>query len=455
MIALLEVAQGVGTGPAPVAHREQLARAPRVGARRARSAEPGPAPRSASERSERQTGPEGRPVPLLETLQRRNISHPIDPATVPPDVDLIYTDSRAEHEYRANVAAVVAEFGWVSRAGAMRACGKAAVEIHCTACAAPHFIPFRCGARTCPTCARAAADGLVCRMMAKVAVHDEAIKAEPWDGTEKYDALTYYRRGESVKAPVGWKERRWRMVTITRRPEDVADPYNPDFLRAQVKQSLRLYAAWWRATPWGRQVRDAGSRRKRARRDTSYIVGVEVAPGGMVHFHAAIYGEYVQQRALLAAWRHVLQTTGNAASEKDGGVRVERVRDAGDVEAALREVLKYATKGQTVDGIERMPTAYQAAAVELAFRNVRRNSIGGAIRRFATDADADAQDADLHDDHVSACEACGTVGEWRWERFRGRDYVLRNGGYGIVRYDALGGDLLDLWLPPPDQGHCD
>lgn len=390
--------------------------------------------------------PQGAPSPLLETSTTRNILHqPGAPC---------YTDSVAEHLYRARVADFVERNGWQQRANAMRVCGLAAIQVDCKACGSPHLVPFRCGSRTCPTCARSAAAAVVDRIVQKVQLHDAAMLTTPWEGAERWSKDVHYRRGESTTPPRNWRDRRWKMVTITRW-HDAADAFNLATLREHVRESRRLFSAWWRRTPWGRQVRDRETGKKRSRRDTSYVVGLEVAPGGMVHFHVAIYGEYVQQRELLAAWRTVLQKAGLAVHDRDGGVNIQALRKGTSEFDALREVLKYATKGQTdADGVERMPEPWHAAAVECAFRSVRRSDVGGALRRITSDDICDLQPDDLHNCKVSACEGCGVIGEWEWRGMRSRQLVERNGGFGLHRIDALGGDWGDAYRPPPDRGFC-
>jgi len=401
---------------------------------------------AAKNREARRQRPQGAPASLLETAGTADILHQAQ--------DIVFTDTGPEHKYRAQVADALEKLGWQTRANSMRLCGRGAIQMDCRTCDAPHLMPFRCGCRTCPTCARNAAAAVVARITAKVAIHDAAMEFVPWDGADDWDNLTYYRRATSKAAPKGWRERRWRVITITRRPEDTADPFALNGLRAQVRAARRLFSQWWRSTPWGRQRRDKDTRKLRSRRDTSYVVGLEVSPNGMVHFHAAIYGEYIQQSVLLAAWRYVLQKAGIAASHKDGGVRVEKVRTMEGVADALREVLKYATKGQNKGGIEQMPAPYRAAAVECAFRNVRRSDVGGALRSITNESICETTPDDLHDAKVAACQACGTVGEWWWRGIRPRSFVERNGGFGLFSIDALGFDWGPQYRGPPDRGHC-
>lgn len=226
-------------------------------------------------------------------------------------------------------------------------------------------------------------------------------------------------------------------------------------IRSQLKQSGSLLADWWRAVEWGRQVRDGVTGKKRSRTDTSCVWGLEVAPGGMVHFHLLVYGEFVAQPELLRAWRRVLSRAG-VTDEKDGGVRVEGLRGENGVRDSIREVLKYATKGAQKDGESSMPTALQAGVVEVAFQNIRRTGIKGALRKFAEPEILDTHIEDLHNDHLMSCEACGNIGEWTWGAIVSRELVRRNHGFGLLRFNAMNQDY-GGWIiyDKPDIGYCD
>lgn len=113
---------------------------------------------------------------------------------------------------------------------------------------------------------------------------------------------------------------------------------------------------------------------------------------------------------------------------------VRLVRSNGGLTAALKEVLKYATKGEK--GSRAQPA--HAAAVELAFRNVRRVGLGGAIRKVKIEeSDSNSDDvrtADLHDTSKLACEVCGVVGEWLWCGIVPGEWVVANGGFGLLEH---------------------
>ncbi|MDQ6768656.1 MAG: hypothetical protein M3Z54_01550 [Gemmatimonadota bacterium] len=233
------------------------------------------------------------------------------------------------------------------------------------------------------------------------------MESEPWDG-----------HGKAQK-------RSWRLVTVTTRADpDIETRFDPDRLRRKIRRVRSAIPRFWRLTDWGRQVRDDGARKKRSRHDTSYILAEEVAIRGMVHAHALVYGEYIHQRILEAAW--------SRAYGEPAMVDVRSVKGNSGVATALREVLKYVTKAERSGRTQ----ARHAAAVELGFRNVHRVSLGGAIRKIKiAEGDTSAEDVkpeDLHDDHVLSCLVCGAVGRWKWICTRTAEEVDAFGGFGLL-----------------------
>lgn len=319
------------------------------------------------------------------------------------------------HNFRYRVADHVKK-RWAKRAARIRRCGEAAVTmIH--ECGAPHFFPERCAARTCPVCAPRAAAAIADRLTERIRAHDLAMESEPWDGP-----------GEAPRTAIGdLHGRAWMLLTLTTPArEDEADRFHPDTLRQDVRLVRDAFPGFWRRTTWGGQVRDPESRNKRARRDTSAVTAIEVAPGGMVHMHVLVYGEFVLQKLLAEEWARAIGLDGPAV------VDIRFVR--GDVAGGIREALKYATKGE---GSLR-EQARKAAAVEIALANVKRVTILGALRRIKgrsekTDSE-DVQADDLHDTHEAACEACGEIGgKWQRGPSASAAAVTRNGGWGLVR----------------------
>lgn len=300
-------------------------------------------------------------------------------------------------------------------------CGRAAVKIECGDCAAPHLVPYRCGCRTCPTCTKSGAAAIVGRVASRVdqlnrdfGVGGYPGPVVPWDG-------------QGAPRRRGWKH----VVLTTPAPVDPDLRFDPVYLRRKARQTRGAWGRFWRATPWGRQVNDRradGSRYKRARVDTAYALGLEVSPRGMVHIHAAIFGEYVPQAELADAWRRALGETRSVV------VHVTALRgDSADViRKSLREVLKYATKGEK--GGRRVR---RAAAVELALRGLRRVEVGGALRRYGPVKET-LQQEDLHAGGVAACAVCAAVGHWVWMEIRGPELVTANGGYGLLSIEDLG-----------------
>lgn len=201
--------------------------------------------------------------------------------------------------------------------------------------------------------------------------------------------------------------------------------FKPENLQAAVKRVRKAVGPWWRRTPWGRQVTNPDSRTKRVRKDTSLAYALEIAPGGMVHVHALVYGEYVAQAELARAWGKALGMNGPAV------VHIRSV-DPEDPTRGIREALKCATKGQGKRGEQ----AARAAAVEYAFAHVHRVAISGALRGIrcrSVDPDAeDVQAEDVHDECEAACEACGALGSWVWERIVSHKMVEMNDGWGVV-----------------------
>lgn len=221
------------------------------------------------------------------------------------------------------------------------------------------------------------------------------------------------------------QSRGWKLVTLTRRAtSDVESRFDPEALREQVKGTRAAFRRFWRLTPWGRQIRDPQTGCKRSRRDTSFVLAEEISPRGMVHLHVAVFGEFVLQALLQELW--------SEAIGEPSIVDLRAVRTNGELQDAFQEVLKYATKGEK----DPRTQAVHAAAVELAFRNVRRVEVGGALRAVkVTPQDGKSDDirpADLHDERTAACEACGMVGEWGWNGRVMPEIVRANGGFGLL-----------------------
>lgn len=334
--------------------------------------------------------PESGDCPTSLDTTQSSCTHPADPAWV--------------KDFRYRVAGELDQ-EWPVRAQRMRDCGEKPMALACGGCHGVHIFPERCNSRTCPTCARRGAAAVAGRISERITVHDVIMAAEPWDG------------------PGRRQKRSWKMVTLTS-PSDLNDAvrWKPEALRARVLAVGEALPHWWRRTPWGRQVRDTGDRGKRSRRDTSAVAALEIAPGGMVHVHVLVYGEYAPQADLQDAWLKALGVP----------LAIVDVRAVGeDVTGGIREALKYATKATGADRAE------CAAAVELAFRHTKRVRIYGALKAIqCRSLEADSEEAtadDVHDHHVAACQACGLIGDWRYvTMIVDRETVSTNGGFGLL-----------------------
>jgi len=319
-------------------------------------------------------------------------------------------DSEWEYAYRQSVSDELdilwqTSKAWPARAKALRDCGLAGVLLACKECGTCHLVPYRCAARTCPTCSRRLAAEISTRVAARVAVHDLIMENEPWDGVGP------------------WQRRGWKHLVLTSRAiPDREGRFDPDVLRPRTRQVRAAVSPFWRLTPWGQQKRDRPHKSKRSRRDTSYIVGVEIAPGGMVHVHMLVFGEFVPQPILQDCWSQAL-------GEK-AHVRINAVQDCSGIGKAIRETLKYATKGEKTARDQ----ARHAAAVEVAFRNLKRISVGGVLRTITVDeADSAHDDGKPEDVHALTdllCLCCGAAGPWAWGGAVSPELVIANGGYG-------------------------
>lgn len=339
----------------------------------------------------------------------------------------VYADDPGAHAFRREVARHLERLGWATRARNLASCGEAGARCDCGDCGTPHVLPYRCGARSCPTCAHSAA-AIVCERVAKrIEIALASLRMdELWEGQER----VYPRTGKLSERRVTrrrrcrWRtsaarEKRWKHVILTTRaPQSAAERFDLATMREYALEVRRAVGALWRSTPWGRRVHDvspSGRPTKRARRDTLYVCGIEAGEGGMVHVHLAVYGEYVADWHLARLWK--------AACRYGGFVKIKGMRgsDAEGLRAALREVLKYVTKGDKQPG----QRARRAAVIECAFRGIRRLEVGGAIRLVPNVTAKDVATASRE------CEACGGARSWRWRGVRAPDYVRRNRGFGI------------------------
>lgn len=323
----------------------------------------------------------------------------------------VLADAVAVHVYRHQVADELAG-AWPQRSNALRSCGEAGAVLFCAECDCSHVVPYRCTARSCPTCAHIASAVTVERLAkrSEAALRDLRID-DQWGGVGPHRRKT------------------WKLLTAT---QETAGDYAEDSrfeVRALDRSIQRVRRAWgpfWRSSPWGKPLvmrhEVTGRKTIRSRKDTIFAMGIEVAPGGMVHLHAAIYGEYVPDTEIRAQWERQLG--------RGGYVKLNRMADdsAESFRKSLHEVLKYVSKGEA-SGRQHI----RAAAVELAMRGVRRVEMGGAIRRMQQ-----LTNQDVIKSAAPPCADCGTAGgKWRWGGLRNRAYVEANGGFGVDRWTDI------------------
>jgi hypothetical protein len=225
------------------------------------------------------------------------------------------------------------------------------------------------------------------------------------------------------------------MFTGTQQTDGVSgadERFYPRMLRRSLKRARRGWGYFWRGLPWGKIVRTTsettGRRTTRARRDTMFAFGLEVAPGGMVHCHAAVYGEWIDAQQLRDAWETAISWPGFVK------IKAMRAADDNSFRKSLHEVLKYLTKpSPAVAGITReMSNPIKAANIELAMRGMRRVEMGGAIRRAPR-----ITAADLAYEGQQSCLECGAAARWHWLAIKPPSYVAANKGFGLDRWDDL------------------
>lgn len=312
-------------------------------------------------------------------------------------------DGPEDYEHRGRVADEL-ETTWPRRARALRECGNNGVRFSCKSCGAPSVFPYRCSGRTCPNCARRAASVIVERVEQRLALFDLLGSGQQWEG------------------PGPEQVRGYKLLTLTTRASgDLSARFEPVQLRNSVRRMRGFFREFWRASVWGRQIRDPLTGSKRSRRDTAFVLALEVSPHGMVHLHVLVYGEFVPQLLLQSQWSTVV---GDLAIVDVRAVRPDNLLGAIDY------TLKYTLKGDSGG----RPDPARAAAVELALKHTRRVEIGGALRHATSQPDRsrsgeDTSTADLSDARGAACEVCATIGCWAWDGHLSPKQVAAFGGF--------------------------
>jgi hypothetical protein len=238
--------------------------------------------------------------------------------------------------------------------------------------------------------------------------------------------------GQRFEGPGAPQRCGYKLLTLTMRTRyRRQERFKMDGLLTQTSAVRGHFRRFWRKTPWGRQIRDRITRRKRSRRDTGFILALEIGPSGNIHLHVLVFGEYVPQAFLQSLWSEIV-----------GELAIVHVEAARDRAGALRYVLKYLLKGSG----STKPRPQDAAAVECALQGVRRVEIGGAFRMAAAKWSASQEDvsaAELMEAERGACGSCGTIGWWSWMGRVNRGEVARLGGFGFTGYQL---PAFALWL---------
>jgi hypothetical protein len=294
------------------------------------------------------------------------------------------------------------------------------VRVQCGGCGAYYFAPRLCHGRTCKDCSRERAQELSGQMIDRVRAFTWRMERQPqWDGSGYPRAKGWKLITLTVPAFRDFSAN-FDAVLVRERCEVDGEHVDRErvrgVLRDRAEAVRRAFRGAWRRLPWGRQVHDSGTRSKRSRRDTACFLGVEVSPNGVVHVHAAVFGEFVEQRELERVWSDELAKCLPGV----GRVRVDIRQIRGDGAAGVREVvLKYALKG-----VAGFPDPDRAAAVEVAFRGVRRVEVLGELRRVKAALVA----AEV------PCDYCGGT-SWRIPEpghFHSAAEVAAAGGFGVM-----------------------
>ena len=294
----------------------------------------------------------------------------------------------------------------------------------CLNCGRVSIFPARCGARTCSTCARRAWLIVIERAEERLALFDMLLVGQRYEGPGSPQKLGY------------------KLLTLTTRtPYSREDRFNVEGLCERVSVMRHWFRKFWRKTDWGRQVRDLTTGSKRSRRDTAFILALEIGPSGNVHLHVLVHGEFLPQALLQSLWSEVV-----------GELAIVDVREARSRRGALQYVLKYLLKGA---GGQR-PRPQQAAAVESALRRVRRVEMGGALRRACTapsvvSGGEPASAVEAAEVRRGACENCGEVGSWLWRGRIAPSEVMALGGLGLLPEGPGGAIALPAGPDPTEE----
>lgn len=251
----------------------------------------------------------------------------------------------------------------------------------------------------------------------------------------------------------------WKFLTLTTRAPAVASRrFNPRYAREQLLHVRKAFGKFWRSSPWGKAVRlklsqpervtkwgewkPASSRATtRARRDTAFVMGLETAPGGMVHLHLAVYGEFVHWTLLKALWARALGYTAKVdpyskTQRLPGDVKVKRLKGdtPAQLQASLREVLKYSTKGEGRSAADRVQ---RAALLEYAYRGIRRVEFGGFLRQLPELTRQELTTSTQKECSTADCAPAPGESRWIWRGMHSVALTAANGGFGPLKVDPV------------------
>lgn len=265
-----------------------------------------------------------------------------------------------------------------------------------------------CKARACATCAWVRAKGI-------------------GDGLE--------RAFDEVPQHDGYQ---WQLAVVTIK-YDPADPGEmiPEGLRARARLALKLAKAAWKRL----KVKGAGMLRS-----------TEVSARGFVHLNLVYYGPPIDAEQLGAEMQAVDCRAGyvrvrpldtDPAARKEDRVKSEDPRGS---KAAVRTAGRYVAKGHErtrgsfseswLAGDRSAKTIDPILAARWEIATYRMQLLGryGALRGLGIEEMPRARE-DANDEHTS-CEACGTVGEWKWSRRETEEWLQGchdRGRQGLVR----------------------
>lgn len=321
-------------------------------------------------------------------------------------------DSLSRDRDRQELVLELIQAGHVAHARRLASCCKRSVELGCTSCGEPNYVPMTCDSRLCPECGG--------RRMGQAAGRLGPVVAD-------WDHPTMFRLSLSDRVDPDAE-------SLTRAVDALRGAFGR--LRRRV---VPPDGDGWSWSDWMGKLRMVGERDLAARLRTEYVNqgrGIpmdELLRGGFyavdikqkddrrlnVHLHVLADAPWIPQAALSALWDQLIDAP---------VVDVRRVygRGEADAESAVMEVVGYAAK----------PPEYQEPADEVAYYEALAGS--KLIQPFG----------DLHGntpsgDELLRCGECRLIPMWGWE-YRG---VVDGAISTVLVGSAPDGDR------PPDASH--